>query len=67
MSPTVRSIVDLTQDDEDRSSHISDIPLQLPASANYASKNYALVTASQAESDLMRNAPSLHPIPSQTG
>ena len=46
---------------------MSDIPLQLPASANVASNSSALVTFSQAEGDLMRNVPRLHPRPSQTG
>ena len=59
--------VDLTRDDEDGNSHISDIPLQLPTSVNAASKTSALETFSQAEGDLMRNVPSLRPIPSQTG
>ena len=39
--------VDLTQEDEDRHSQMSDIPLQLSASANIASNNSALVTLSQ--------------------
>ena len=52
----------LTQDDETGNAHMSDIPLQLPASANAAS-NSVLVTFSHDE----RNVPSLHPIPSQTG
>ena len=51
-------MLDLTQEDEDGSSHMSDIQLQLPASAKVASNNYALVMLSQAEGDLMRNAPS---------
>ena len=47
MSPTMRGwtwpgrfvpIVDLTQDDEDRNSRMSDIPLQLPVSATAVSK-----------------------------
>ena len=59
--------VDLTQQDVDRKSHVSDIPLQLPTSANVASNNSVLVTFSQAEGDLMRNVRSLHPIPSQSG
>ena len=60
-------IVDFTQNDEDGNSHMSDIPLQLPARANVASDNSALVTISPAEGDLMRNVPSLHPTTSQTG
>ena len=59
--------VDVTHDDGDRKSHMSDIPLQLPASASVASNNYALVTFSQAEDDFMRNVPGLYPILSQTG
>ena len=54
-------IVDLSQDDEDGNSHMSDIPLQLPATANVAPNNFALVTFSKADGDLMRNAPSLYP------
>ena len=46
---------------------MSDIPLQLLASANVASNKCALATFSQAEGCLMRNVPSLHSIPSQTG
>ena len=42
-------------------------PLWRPASANVAPNNSALVTFSQAEGDPMRNGPSIHPIPSQTG
>ena len=44
-----------------------DIPLQLPASAHVSSDHSALVAFSQADGNLMRNVPSLHPIPSQTG
>ena len=58
--------VDLTHGDEDTNSHMSHIPLQLPASAKASSNNSALVTSSEAEGDLMQNIPSLHPIPSQT-
>ena len=58
--------VDLTHDDEDGHSHMSGIPLQLPASANVASNKLALVTFSLAEGDFVRNVPSLHPISSQT-
>ena len=36
-------IVDLTHDDEDENSHMSDIPLQLPESAGVASQNSASV------------------------
>ena len=35
-------MMDSTQDDEDGNSHMSDIQLQLSASANVASKNYAI-------------------------
>ena len=42
-------------------------PLQLPASANVLSNSAALVTFSQAGSDLMQNVPSLQLMPSQTG
>ena len=59
-------LVDSTQDDEDGKSLMSDIPLQLPASASVASHHSALITFSQAEGDLMRNARSLHPFPSET-
>ena len=41
-------IGDLTHDDDDANSDMSDIPLQLPASANVWSNNSALVTFSQA-------------------
>ena len=51
-------IVDLAQEDENRNSHMSDIPLQLPASAHVASHNSALITFSQAENDLMQNVQS---------
>ena len=60
-------IEDLTRDDEDGNSHVSDIPLRLPASANAASRNSALETFSHAEGDHMRNVPCLHPTPNQTG
>ena len=60
-------IVDVTYDGDDTSSHMSDIPSQLPAGANVASITSALVTYSQAEGDLMRNITSLHSMPSQTG
>ena len=60
MSPTVRLIwpeglgpwADLARGDEDGNSHLSDIPLQFPASAKFASDNSALVTLSQAEGPL---------------
>ena len=60
-------IVDLTRNDEGTISHMSDIQLQLPASASVSSNTSAVVTLSEAEGDLMRNVPSLHPKPSQTG
>ena len=41
-------IVDLTDDDGDTISHMSEIPLQLPTSANASSNNSALVTFAQA-------------------
>ena len=56
----------MTHDDGDSNSHMSDVPLQLPANSNLSS-NSAVVTFSQAEGDLVRNVPSLHPIPRQTG
>ena len=59
--------VDLTDDDDDADSHMSDIPLQLPASAHVSSNNSALVPFSQAGGDLMQHDHSLHPIPNQTG
>ena len=40
-------------------SHVSDIPLQLPASAHVSSTKSALVTFSHADGDLMRNVPRL--------
>ena len=46
--------VDSTHDDDDTNSHMSAIPLQLPATANDSSNNSVLVTCSQAEGDLMR-------------
>ena len=55
-------VVDLTHDDEDKYSHMSNIPLQLPASANVPSNNQASVTLS-----FMRNVPSPPPDTSQTG
>ena len=58
--------VNCTNDDDGTCSHMSDIPLQLPERATVAFFNSALVTFSEAEDDLIRNVPSLHPIPSQT-
>ena len=55
-------IVELTHNDEDTNSLMSDVPLQLPASAHSA-----MVTFSQVEGDFMRNIHSLQPIPNQTG
>ena len=46
--------VDLTRDSDGTHSHMSDIPLQLPASANAPSNNAALVTVSQVGRDLMQ-------------
>ena len=60
-------IVDLTRDDDDTQSHVSDIPLQLPASAHFPSNGSALVTFSQAGSDPVQNVHSLQPTPNQTG
>ena len=53
--------VNCTNDDDGTCSHMSDIPLQLPASANASSENSALETFSEAQGSIMRNAPSLHP------
>ena len=41
-------VADLTHDDDDSHSHMSDIPLQLCAGGNAASNNSALVALSQA-------------------
>ena len=60
-------IVDLTRDDGGTFAHMSDIPLQLPASANVSSNISALVTSSQAVGDPVQNVHSLQPIPNQTG
>ena len=60
-------VVNLSHVEEDATSLMSDIPMHLPASANVSLCNSALVTFSQAEGGLMRNVPSLHPLPSQTG
>ena len=57
-------LVDLTHADDDTKSHMSDVPLQLPASANVSSTNSALVT--HAGSDLVPNVHSLQPMPNQT-
>ena len=46
-------------DDDDADSHMYDIPLQLPASANTPSNNSALVTFSQSGSDPVQNVHSL--------
>ena len=45
---------------------MSDIPLQLPASALFRSYNSALVTFPQAGSDPVQNVHSLQPIQNQT-
>ena len=50
--------VDLAHDDDDTRSRMSDIPLQLPASAQFSA---------EAGSDPVRNVFSLQPIPNQTG
>ena len=50
-------LVDLTHDDEDTHSHMSDIPLQLPTSANASSNNSAMLTFSQAEGAARQNLP----------
>ena len=59
-------IVDLTSKDYDTNSHMSDIPLQLPASAHVAS-DISGVVAFATSCNLMWNIPSLHPIPSEIG
>ena len=66
MSGRFDPMADLTPDNENANSQMSDIPLQLPANANVASNISALVTFSQAEGDPMWNVPSLHAVPSQT-
>ena len=53
---------DLMGDDNDTNSHMSDIPLQLPASAHASRYNSPLMTFSQAEGNLMRNVDSLHTV-----
>ena len=53
--------VDLTRDSDGTHSHMSDITLQLLASANAPSNNAALVR------DLMQNVRSLRPWPNQSG
>ena len=60
-------IVNLTHDDDDTHSHLSDIPLQLPASAHFPWNNSAVVTFSQVGSDSVQHVSCLQPIPSQTG
>ena len=59
--------VDLTRDSDGTHSHMSDIPLQLPASANAPSNNSALVTVPQVGGDIMQNVRSLRPWPKQSG
>ena len=66
MSTRFVPIVVLTKEDDDTNFLFSDIPLKLPASATVSSDTSALVTFSQTEGNLVRNVPSLHPIPSQT-
>ena len=60
-------IVDVTHDDDDTNSHMSDIPLQVPANINIPSNSSAEVTFSQAGSDTVQNVDSIQPIPNQTG
>ena len=60
-------IVDVTHDDDDTKSHMSDILLQLPASVKYPLNNSVLATLSPAGGDPVRNAHSLQPKPNQTG
>ena len=67
MSGRLAPVVALTRDDADSNSPMSEIPLQLPASANASSNNSALVAFSQAGSDLMQNVRRLRPMPNQTG
>ena len=55
------AMVDLTHDDDDTNSHMSNIPLELPASANMSSNSSALVTFSQAGSAFVQNVHSLQP------
>ena len=55
--------LDLTSEDDDTNSHMSDIPFQHSASAHVASDISGVVTFAQAEGNLMRN----NPIPSDTG
>ena len=59
-------IVHLMHDDDDTNSHLSDIPLQLPASDNVPSNISALVTSSQAGAPPHKNVHSLQPKPHQT-
>ena len=60
-------IVDVTHDDDDAHSHMSDIPLQRPASAHFPLNTSALATLSPARSDAVRNVHGLQPRPNQTG
>ena len=46
--------VDTTRDDDDTRSHVSGIPLQLPATAHVSSNNSAWVKFSQAGGDLVQ-------------
>ena len=75
MSPTCPSsgarffpTVDMTRDDYDTNSHMSDIPFVFSRQC----KMFHLTTlhwyrSHVAEGDFMRNVPRLHPIPTQTG
>ena len=67
MSGRFVPMVDLTHDDDGTNVHMSEIPLQLPASAHASPYNSAVVTFPHAEGNLMRNVDSLHPVPNQTG
>ena len=60
-------MVDLTRDDDDTTSHVSDMPLQLAARAHFPSNSSAVVTFSLAGGDPVQNVQSLQPIPNQTG
>ena len=51
--------VDVTHDDDDALSHMSDVPLQRPASAHFPLNTSALATLSPARSDAVRNVHSL--------
>ena len=59
--------VDLTLHIDGTPSLMSDIPLQLPASANVSANNSAWVTVSQVGRDLKQNVRSLRPWPNQSG